>query len=124
MCFSDFSFRNTFCVSMGKTLWKSQNMSLNGFFWGKHHLAPAVLMGCLKFQSSGEVGSRARPRRSLEQKGQCKRATTMGGLVYAMQSNDPHLQVFLPVPVRGRSASSDVSSDISPSPLYIPPHHC
>jgi len=25
--------------------------------------------------------------------------------------------------VRGRSASSDVSSDISPSPLYIPPHH-
>jgi len=24
--------------------------------------------------------------------------------------------------VRGRSASSDVSSDISPSPLYIPPH--
>ena len=42
MCFSDFSFRNTFCVSMGKTLWKSQNVSLNGFFWGKHHLAPAV----------------------------------------------------------------------------------
>ena len=27
---------------MGKTLWKSQNMSLNGFFWGKHHPAPAV----------------------------------------------------------------------------------
>jgi len=26
------------------------------------------------------------------------------------------------LPVRGRSASSDVSSDISPSPLYIPPH--
>ena len=26
------------------------------------------------------------------------------------------------VDVRGRSASSDVSSDISPSPLYIPPH--
>ena len=25
--------------------------------------------------------------------------------------------------VRGRSALSDVSSDISPSPLYIPPHH-
>jgi len=25
--------------------------------------------------------------------------------------------------VRGRSASSNVSSDISPSPLYIPPHH-
>jgi len=25
--------------------------------------------------------------------------------------------------VRGRSASSDVSSDISLSPLYIPPHH-
>jgi len=42
MCFSDFSFRNTFCVSMGKTLWKSQNMSLNGFFQGKHHPAPAV----------------------------------------------------------------------------------
>jgi len=43
MCFLDFSFRNTFCVSMGKTLWKSQNVSLNGFFWGKHHPAPAVL---------------------------------------------------------------------------------
>jgi len=42
MCFSDFSFRNTFCVSMGKTLWKSQNVSLNGFFRGKHHPAPAV----------------------------------------------------------------------------------
>jgi len=27
---------------MGKTLWKSQNVSLNGFFWGKHHLVPAV----------------------------------------------------------------------------------
>jgi len=26
--------------------------------------------------------------------------------------------------VRGRSALSDVSSDISPSPLYIPPHCC
>ena len=42
MCFSDFSFRNTFCVSVGKTLWKSQNVSLNGFFRGKHHPAPAV----------------------------------------------------------------------------------
>jgi len=29
--------------------------------------------------------------------------------------------VFLDA-VRGRSASSNVSSDISPSPLYIPPH--
>jgi len=29
---------------MGKTLWKSQNMSLNGFFQGKHHPAPAVLV--------------------------------------------------------------------------------
>ena len=28
----------------------------------------------------------------------------------------------LPESVRGRSASSDVSSDISSSPLYIPPH--
>jgi len=28
---------------MGKTLLKSQNVSLNGFFWGKHHLALAVL---------------------------------------------------------------------------------
>jgi len=36
------SFRNTFCVPMGKTLRKSQNMSLNGFFRGKHHPAPAV----------------------------------------------------------------------------------
>jgi len=43
MCFSNFSFRNTFCVSMGKTLWKSQNVSLNGFFQGKHHPVPAVL---------------------------------------------------------------------------------
>ena len=42
MCFSDFSFRNTFCVSVGKILWKSQNVSLNGFFQGKHHPGPAV----------------------------------------------------------------------------------
>jgi len=35
--------RNTFCVSRGKTLWKSQNVSLNGFFRGKHHPVPAVL---------------------------------------------------------------------------------
>ena len=42
ICFSDFSFRNTFCVSVGKTLWKSQNMSRNGFFWAKHHPVPAV----------------------------------------------------------------------------------
>jgi len=34
ICFSDFSFRNTFCVSVGKTLWKSQNVSLNGFSRG------------------------------------------------------------------------------------------
>jgi len=27
---------------MGKTLWKSQNVSFNGFFRGKHHPAPAV----------------------------------------------------------------------------------
>jgi len=27
------------------------------------------------------------------------------------------------VPVRGHSTSSDVSSNISLSPLYIPPHH-
>ena len=26
-------------------------------------------------------------------------------------------------PIRGRSASSDISSDISLSTLYIPPHH-
>ena len=31
MCFLDFSFRNIFCVSVGKTLWKSQNVSPNGF---------------------------------------------------------------------------------------------
>jgi len=49
MCFSNFSFRNTFCVSVGKTLWKSQNVSLNGFFQGKHHPAPAVkeVLPCL-----------------------------------------------------------------------------
>ena len=29
----------------------------------------------------------------------------------------------LDCPVRGRSASSDISSNISLSPLYIPPHH-
>jgi len=27
---------------VGKTLWKSQNVSLNGFFQGKHHPRPAV----------------------------------------------------------------------------------
>ena len=30
---------------MGKTLWKSQNVSLNGFFQEKHHPAPAVFVG-------------------------------------------------------------------------------
>ena len=45
MCFSNFSFRNTFCVSMGKILWKSQNVSLIGFFQGKHHPVPAVVEG-------------------------------------------------------------------------------
>ena len=34
------------------------------------------------------------------------------------------IQPGLVVTVRGRSTSSDVSSDISPSPLYIPPHYC
>ena len=29
---------------------------------------------------------------------------------------------IISITVRGRSTSSDVSSDISPSPLYIPPH--
>ena len=36
--------------------------------------------------------------------------------------NSVCMGVFKDVSVRGRSASSDVSSDISPSPLYIPPH--
>jgi len=34
--------RNTLCVSVGKTLWKSQHMSRNRFFQGKQYLAPAV----------------------------------------------------------------------------------
>jgi len=51
MCFSDFSFRNAFCVSMGKILWKSQNVSLNGFFQGKHHPVPAVSAGGLPLPS-------------------------------------------------------------------------
>ena len=41
-CFSDLSLRNTFCVSVEKTLWKPHDMSMNGFFQGKQHLAPAV----------------------------------------------------------------------------------
>jgi len=36
---------------------------------------------------------------------------------------EEHWKVTQRVIVRGCSASSDVSSDISPSPLYIPPHH-
>ena len=31
---------------------------------------------------------------------------------------------YMVTSVRGRSALSDISSDISPSPLYIPPHRC
>jgi len=34
MCFSDFSFRNTFCVSMGKTLWNHKMCLLMGFSGG------------------------------------------------------------------------------------------
>jgi len=33
--FLKFSFQKHPFVSMGKTLYKSQNMSRNGFFWGK-----------------------------------------------------------------------------------------
>jgi len=40
--------------------------------------------------------------------------------MYIMCPSDSTIRA---VSVRGRSASSDVSSDISPSPLYIPPHH-
>jgi len=39
----------------------------------------------------------------------------------AKRNYDIHDRELLAI-VRGRSASSDVSSDISPSPLYIPPH--
>ena len=67
MCFSDFSFRNTFCVSVGKTLWKSQNMSLNGFFHGKHHLAPAV-PGDLTFQNP-RLGQKPPQAKSLARLG-------------------------------------------------------
>jgi len=37
--------------------------------------------------------------------------------------NHPSIAEHKEVSVRGRSTSSDVSSNISPSPLYIPPHH-
>ena len=40
--FLELSLRNTFCVSMGKTLGKPHHMSINGFFQGKQHLVPAV----------------------------------------------------------------------------------
>jgi len=42
MCFSDFPFRNTLCVFVVKTLWKSQDMSKNGFFQGKQYLTPVL----------------------------------------------------------------------------------
>jgi len=38
------------------------------------------------------------------------------------QSISKHFKASQNISVRGRSTSSDVSSDISPSPLYIPPH--
>ena len=41
MCVLYFS-STTLCVSMGKALYKSQNMSRNGVFRGKHHPVPAV----------------------------------------------------------------------------------
>ena len=53
MCFSDFPFRNTLCVSVGKTLWKSQHMSRNGFFQGKQYLAPAVYVSGVEQSSVG-----------------------------------------------------------------------
>jgi len=40
--FLKFSFQKHFLCFRGKTLWKSQNMSLNGFFQGEHHPVPAV----------------------------------------------------------------------------------
>jgi len=41
--FLGFLFQKHFLCFHGKTLWKSQNVSLNGFFQGKHHPVPAVL---------------------------------------------------------------------------------
>jgi len=40
--FLKFSFQKHPLCFCGKTLWKSQHMSRNGFFWGKHHPVPAV----------------------------------------------------------------------------------
>ena len=43
--FLRFFFQKHFlCFHGKKTLWKSQNVSLNGFFRGKHHPAPAVIV--------------------------------------------------------------------------------
>jgi len=41
--FLRFSFQKHPLCSVGKTLLKSQNVSINGFFQGKQHLALAVM---------------------------------------------------------------------------------
>ena len=55
-----------------------------------------------------------------------KLGEVLGSSEFIDEFGDERERVFVldchRVYVRGRSASSDVSSDISPSPLYIPPH--
>jgi len=53
-----------------------------------------------------------RPRKSMGKTNDLSRCSDHGT---GSEDNDNMV-------VRGRSTSSDVSSDISPSPLYIPPH--
>jgi len=47
----------------------------------------------------------------------------LGGTIYMVSPGSGTQEYQYVHTVRGRSTSSDVSSDISPSPLYIPPPH-
>ena len=49
-CLSDLSLKNTFCVSVGKPLWKPHDMSINGFFQKKQ---PVIVRLRFTFFSKG-----------------------------------------------------------------------
>jgi len=64
---------------------------------------------CFKCEKKGHLGRDCLPKEDK------KKAPVASFSLRKMKGKDAHT-------VRGRSASSNVSSDISPSPLYIPPH--
>ena len=60
---------------------------------------------------------------SLSPKLPTEAINTIQAVAFVLEDNiTDMISSALAATVRGRSTSSDVSSDISPSPLYIPPH--